>query len=257
MFFFLVKKAFFDGWDNLGTLILTNLGTVALMALGTSVPYALRNIPVLSIATLVVVLLAIFVYLGTASRITKEISDYKRPEFREIPRYFRETWKSSLAIGSAATGFVVVAVVGIRFYARVGNVLGIAAISLLFWASVVIGLALIWFFPVRDRLGGSFATVLRKSFLLLFDNTILTVLIGLWSLILLIMSGFLAFLMPGTGGIFLAWNDAMRLVLLKYDYLEENPEANRKRIPWDALLIDERERVGKRSLRDMIFPWKM
>ena len=48
----------------------------------------------------------------------------------------------------------------------------------------------------------------------------------------------------------------MKLRLYKYDYLEENPDAKRNDIPWDALLIDERERVGKRTLRGMIFPWK-
>jgi hypothetical protein len=55
----------------------------------------------------------------------------------------------------------------------------------------------------------------------------------------------------------LIWLQAgFKLRLLKYDYLENDSDANRKRIPWDALLIDERERVGKRSLRGMIFPWK-
>jgi hypothetical protein len=38
--------------------------------------------------------------------------------------------------------------------------------------------------------------------------------------------------------------------------LEENPDANRRKIPWDALLIDEKDRVGSRSIRGMIFPWK-
>ena len=44
--------------------------------------------------------------------------------------------------------------------------------------------------------------------------------------------------------------------MYKYDWLEANPEANRKKIPWDALLMDDKERVGKRTLRGMIFPWK-
>jgi hypothetical protein len=57
---------------------------------------------------------------------------------------------------------------------------------------------------------------------------------------------------------------------MKYDWLEENakepalageaadPAAKPKRpqIPWDALLIDERERTGTRSFKSFIFPWK-
>jgi len=53
------------------------------------------------------------------------------------------------------------------------------------------------------------------------------------------------------------WHQAaLKLRLKKYDYLEENPEANRKQIPWDALLIDERNKVGPRTFKGMIFPWK-
>jgi hypothetical protein len=43
--------------------------------------------------------------------------------------------------------------------------------------------------------------------------------------------------------------------MYKYDYLEKNP-GDRRRIPWDALLVEDRERVGKRTLKGMIFPWK-
>jgi len=43
---------------------------------------------------------------------------------------------------------------------------------------------------------------------------------------------------------------------MKYDWLEANPGADRRKIPWDALLIDEREKTGTRSLKNLIFPWK-
>jgi hypothetical protein len=50
------------------------------------------------------------------------------------------------------------------------------------------------------------------------------------------------------------------LRLLKYDWLEANPppEGSRKRrpIPWDVILIDEREKTGSRTFRNFVFPWK-
>ena len=61
---------------------------------------------------------------------------------------------------------------------------------------------------------------------------------------------------PGPVGVLLYLDEALRLRLLKYDYLEANPEADRKKIPWDALLIDEREKTGDRTLKNFIFPWK-
>jgi hypothetical protein len=71
-----------------------------------------------------------------------------------------------------------------------------------------------------------------------------------------ILSAFTAFLLPGLGSIVLLLQVATKLRIYKYDYLEENPEANRRKIPWDAILIDDKQRVGKRTLRGMIFPWK-
>lgn len=65
-----------------------------------------------------------------------------------------------------------------------------------------------------------------------------------------------ALLMPGLSSVLLARQGALRILMKKYDYLEEEPEANRRKIPWDALLVEERELVGHRSLKGMIFPWK-
>jgi len=45
-------------------------------------------------------------------------------------------------------------------------------------------------------------------------------------------------------------------MMYKYDYLEAEADADRKHIPWDELLYEERESVGNRSLKNMIFPWK-
>ncbi len=44
--------------------------------------------------------------------------------------------------------------------------------------------------------------------------------------------------------------------MFKYDYLESHPEVNRRQIPWEELLFDEREKIGPRTLRGMIFPWR-
>ena len=77
-----------------------------------------------------------------------------------------------------------------------------------------------------------------------------------YSIICLALSIFTIGIIPGLTGMQLASQDAMKLLMYKYDYLEENPDANPKHLPWDDLLYDEREKVGPRSLKSMIFPWK-
>ena len=65
-----------------------------------------------------------------------------------------------------------------------------------------------------------------------------------------------ATIIPGVSGISLSQQVAMKLLMFKYDFLEEHPNTPKKQLPWEELLFDERERVGKRTFKGMIFPWK-
>ena len=99
----------------------------------------------------------------------------------------------------------------------------------------------------------------KYRFLLFADNPGFSFSLALYNLVSLALSLFLALLMPGFAGVALASDDAMRLRMYKYDWLEQHPGLDaraRKDIPWDELLAEDRELVGKRTLKGMIFPWK-
>ncbi|AEF84173.1 hypothetical protein TREPR_0985 [Treponema primitia ZAS-2] len=121
-------------------------------------------------------------------------------------------------------------------------------------------LALQFCFPIRSRLDTKLPKVLKKCFIILLDNPLFCLLSGLFALLLLALSILLLLLAPGPAGILLFLDEALRLRLLKYDWLEANPGANqgrrRPQVPWEALLIEEREKTGSRSLKNLIFPWK-
>ena len=146
--------------------------------------------------------------------------------------------------------------IGVPFYSSLGNMLGLAAIVFLMWAVILFALASQYYFPVRAQLDDKLGKVLRKSFVLLFDNTFFTIFVAIGTILVAGISIFTALLIPGLTGVLIWLQVGLKLRLYKYDFLEEHPEANRKKIPWDALLIDDRERVGTRTLRGMIFPWK-
>ncbi len=91
----------------------------------------------------------------------------------------------------------------------------------------------------------------------MFDNLALTIyLCFIMVPVQMLLWPLTAFGAFGPAGIQLYMNSALRLLIFKYDWLEENPDAKRKDVPWYELLIDEKERVGKRTLKGMIFPWK-
>ncbi len=254
---FLVKKAFFDMWDHFLAVVILNLGFILIITLTPLAAQALAPLSVAgSLASFALGGALLFVYSGVASMAARDIANYERAEFKKVIGYLKETWKSSLIIGAIWLAVTVVVVFGFPFYAQIGGWIGLLALVFLFWAIVIWSLASQFYFPVRAQLDHEPRKVIRKSFVLFFDNTFFAIVLGVLTIVGFVLSGFTAFLIPGMTALLILHQVALKLRLLKYDYLEENPEASRRDIPWDALLIDERERVGKRTLRGMIFPWK-
>jgi uncharacterized membrane protein YesL len=256
MFGFLIKKTFFDMWDNMFRIIIMNLGYIAVLAIFFMLAPLLTAIPVLFFATLGVGIALFTVYTGAVSRMCSEIADYKQPGFRDFWGYIKESWPSSLLLALAVTAYVLIISVAFQFYGGMKSMVGPLAVALLFWVTVAWGLASQYFFPIQSRLDRKFRKIFRKTFLVFFDNPGFSISLLFTALVALVISVFTALLLPGISTLFLMWNVAFKLRLYKYDWLEQNPGANRKKVPWDALLVDDRERVGKRTLKGMIFPWK-
>ena len=258
MFFFLLKKAFFDAWDNLGALLLSNLAVTAVMMGGLWPMFKiLESRRIEAFIILPVLVLLLFAAVGTVSALMSILADYRRAAWSEVPAALGSTWKNSLLLGLIVTVFFGLSALGITYYTAVNNVLALAASALLFWVTLAVYLSVLWFFAVQNRLSGGLRKLIRKCFLITLDNLGLSLFTGLilvpLQMILWPLTAFGAF---GPAGIQLYMNGALRLLMFKYDWLEEHPDARRRDIPWYELLIDERERVGKRTLKGMIFPWK-
>lgn len=256
MFGFLIKKAFFNFWDSMLKVILLNLGFIIILGIGVYLPYLLRSVPVLSFITIFAAVILFNLYAGGASMYLGDVADYKSPEIRDLFKYIKEVWKSGLLLGIITCIQILLLVVAFPFYMSLGGILGMVAVSLLFWASLIWWLGSQFFFPTRKRLDTSSKKIIKKCFILFFDNTGFTIMLALGTAATFVISIFTALLLPGIAGILLWHQEALKLRLYKYDYLEKNPDANRKQIPWESLLYDDREKVGHRTLKGMIFPWK-
>lgn len=257
MLLFMVKKAFFDMWDNFLSVVLFNLGFIIILMIPIWLPAPIASFSLIG-ALLVQALGTIiaFVYAGTIAMMARDIVNYQKPEFKNLIVYLKETWVASVVLGLIYVAIGIIFKIGVPFYSALGNILGLAAIVFLMWAVVIFALASQFYFPVRAQLDDGIRTVLRKSFVIFFDNTLFAIVVAVGTIVTAGISVFTALLIPGLTGV-LIWHQAgLKLRLRKYDYLEEHPEANRRKIPWDALLIDDREKVGTRTLRGMIFPWK-
>ena len=253
---FLIKKNFFDLWDNLFKVVLINLGFLASIAFPVFVPTLFSSVPVLGMGALLIGILWCFVYLSAAALSLKNVSDYGNFGFAEFFANLKAIWPVGLVSGGFAfLGFILFTVV-IPFYLGMESMLGLMLAAIIFWSLITAVLALQFFFAVRFRLDAHITGAIKKCFIIFFDNPLFCIFSLVHNIFFLVISVPLAFLFPGPAGILLFLDEGLRLRLMKYDWLEVNPEADRRKIPWDVILIDEREKTGTRSLRNFIFPWK-
>lgn len=256
MFGFLIKKAFFDFWDNLYRVFLLNLGFLVLGSLISLAFIRSLGIPALSYAILLPGAALLFVYTGAASRLVREISDYGQPGFRDFLEHLAGSWLASLLF--FAVNALLIFLLGIAFqvYGGMQSFLGLLAAALLFWAGLVWAFACQFFFPIQSRLDRRFLKSLKKMLLVFLDNPFFSIGLFLIGVLLFVLSLFTAFLLPGPAAVLLWANVGFKLRLYKYDWLEQHPGSDRKQVPWEVLLREDRERVGPRTLKGMIFPWK-
>ena len=256
---FLIKKTFFDTWDNMFRIVLLNLGFVALAALPAFLP-SIIPIPALSIAVFAAGVLLCCIYLCAAAISVKAISDYGSFDIADFWANVIAGWPAGIAAGCTGCVLAILAGIIIPFYLDINSLLGILFAAIVFWTLLLSLVSLQFFFAIRARLDTKLIKVFKKCFIIFFDNPAFAIFTLMYALVMLALSIILALLLPGPAGILLFLDEALRLRLLKYDWLEANPQpeapSRRQNIPWDIILIEEREKTGTRSLRNFIFPWK-
>ena len=253
---FFVKKAFFDGWDNLFQLAAFNAVHLALFSAFIVLPAALGSGTFVMLAAGLLGVASISVWQAVCVGAMNEAAEYRTPSFKKALGSLKTALIPGLITGGIflLVGFSLT--VGIPFYLLQKNLLGMAAASLLFWISVAAILTMQYFLPLLTRRGGGIKANLKASMTLFLDNPGFSFFLFLHSTISLALSLVVAFLAPGPAGIALGASDAVKLRIKKYEWLEAHPGANRKKIPWEELLAEDKELVGTRTLKGMIFPWK-
>ncbi len=254
---FFLKKAFFDGWDNMISLIIINLGyLLVLLALyGAFSLMQIALLPAILVFILTVGLHAF--YAAGVHAITSTMVKGRRGEASSFWKAIPAMWRHALLLWAAESAALTILVFVIPFYLSLHSIFPMILAVLLFWVFLTITGATLYYYPLAMRFPqDSPRKTAKKAFVIVLDNLPFSIFLSIYHLILFVLSIFLATIIPGVAGLAVSRNGAFDLLMLKYDYLEEHPEADRKHLPWDDLLFEEREKVGHRSLRSIIFPWK-
>ena len=257
---FLLRKTLYDLWDNMFRIVTLNLGFAAAIAVPIFLPLLADRFLGSAVLGMVFSVLGIFIcsiYLAATAFSLKSVSDYGSFGFGDFFRNLKAAWPAGLVMGLFVVLIFLVATVIIPFYLSLESpVVGLALAAIIFWVTIFALLSFQFYFTVYARLGSNIKKSFKKCMIISLDNSGFSIFLLLHNIAALVLSVLFAFMFPGPAGILLYLDEALRLRLLKYDWLEANPDANRRKIPWDALLIEEREKTGTRSLKNFIFPWK-
>ena len=263
MFGFLIKKNFCDGWDNLLSVVIVNLifllvgfGLVFVNAFAYATETILFQILAVMI-TCIVASILIFAYGDTAAA----IADFKGIRLLDYFKSFPGVLKDATLFGLLISVVLMLSTFSIKYYFTESQTLfGFFLGAAIMWIDVFFFLSMISFLPIRSLMHNNFKKCLKKCFIIFFDNTGFTLAVAFYDLILVAFSVLFVGFLPSVSGILIANTNALRLRLYKYDYLEEHPELTtkkeRRQIPWEELIYDDREALGPRKLKSFIFPWK-
>jgi hypothetical protein len=253
---FLVKKTFFNFWDNMFSIILYNLGFLIVFTFGFTLLYFFGKDPRISMGILIISAFLFFLYMGGVSQLTQEISDNKRPSIKNLFKEIKSMWLPSLIMTIMSVLLYLNVTVGIPIYLSFKNVMGYAGASILFWLIILWLLAGQFFYPAAGKLTKKPVELMKKIFILFFDNLGFSIFVLIIALITSAISLPFFLFAPGISVLLLLHHNSVKFLLFKYDYLEQNPEASKKKIPWNVLLKEEKEILGHRTLKNTIFPWK-
>ncbi|MEN6500525.1 MAG: hypothetical protein ABFC65_08305 [Rectinema sp.] len=253
---FFLKKAFFDGWDNLYLLAGLNGVFLVLLLLFFVVPVALGAPMWLIIGFAALVIVVLSIWDVTVTNAMYAIADSKTVHFGDLKAAFFRSLKVGLIMGGMNLLFGVALAVALPFYLGQNATWAVFAGGVLFWAMILAMLILQYVPAIFARDGGTPRQAFKAALYLFIDNPGFSIFLLLWRILTFVISALTMLLAPGPAGTALASAVAVRLRMKKYRYLKENPGADRRHIPWDELLQEEKELVGKRTLKGMIFPWK-
>ena len=257
MFFSAIKKTFFDLWDHLFFALAVNLVfTLAVLGLA-SLSFLFQGLgPVGLFVFLPIPFLVASVLGGLATFWARDIAVQGSARFSDVLPHLARSWRPSLAFGAAwivlAAGFLF----GIPFYTSLNPIVGFVFGVIMAWA-VFFGAGMGLFYPgLNAQVEPKIGKLVKKSFLVFLANPWASLVMVIVLALSLVLSAVTLGFFPGILGISVWLQVCFKFIMAKYEWIEANPEADHKKVPWSAILAEDMEKVGPRSFKSLIFPWK-
>lgn len=257
MFRFAFKKTFFDLWDHLFFALAVNLVfTLATLGLS-SLSFLFQGLGALGLLIFVPLPFLLAAVLGgLATFWARDIAVQGSARFVDLPAHFAASWKTSLVFGLAWLVLAAGLLFGIPFYTNFNQIAGFIFGVVMAWL-VFFGAGMSLYYPgLNAQVEPNLRKLVKKSFLVFLANPWASLMMAFVLVVSVVLTIVTLGFFPGILGISLWLQVCFKFLMAKYEWMEANPDEDHKKVPWATLLADDMEKVGPRSLKSMIFPWK-
>jgi len=257
MFGYVIKKAFFDLWDNIILFIVSNLlFTLVLIAslIGISlafpvlrgISYMLVLLPLCVLSIIATIVQGYAWHVAAGNTLDRDIRK----------AILKKAMVPALFHALLVQVFLAGGLLGLPYYWALQPEIGFIYTIVYIWLCVVFVLASLFFYPVIFQLEAAPKVALKKSFLVFMHNPAAACSMVFGIILMTALSCITLGIFPGIAGLSL-WNQTtLRFLLAKHAYLEKNPaQPGDKLLPWNNIVSEDIQRIGKRSVRGLFFPW--
>lgn len=257
MFGYALKKAFFDLWDHLFFALAVNLAfTLSVLGMASLLVLFQGFGPGGLLLTVPIPFLLATLLGGTMTFWARDIVVQGSSRFVDFPAHFVSSWKTSLAFGLTwlilAAGFLF----GVPFYTGLNEIAGFVFGVVMAWLGFFAAGMSLYYPGLNAQIESNLTKLTKKSFLVFLANPWASLVLALGFVVGVVASVFTLGFFPGILGISIWLQVGFRFLMAKYEWVEANPEADPKKVPWAIVLKDDMDKVGPRSFKSLIFPWK-
>lgn len=254
---FWIKKSFWDGWDNLIPSFIYNIGCMAIVALYLFIVTGFGQDNVLVFFAITALFLLLFViYIFGVAGITRQWSLYT-PSWGQgfLDAIKENVGNIVLFYVIALLAFAIITIL-IPFYLQSMSFVGLFVAFLELWVVIVALMAMQYFVPLSIILNDRKPLfILKQCFVLTLDNKLFTLLLSIRTIFDFLISALSFFFIPGLSFLSLSHMDAVKLLHLRYKYMNEH-HTNKKDVNLFEMLKEEESNIGERNFRSLFKPWK-
>lgn len=254
---FLIKKSFYDGWDNLVPSFIYNIACMVLIALYVFIVSAVEEAQVMVFFGVSAVFLLLFcIYNFGVAGLTYRWSHYEGswgPGFIDgIRKHIPHILVLYLI---AVVAFFYLAILFPAYFAS-QSFFGFFIGCMSLWVIAFIAIASQYYIPLCFFLDGENPFfIIKQCFVLTMDNLLFTLFVSIKTVFDFLLSALSFFFIPGLSFISLSHMDAVKLLHLRYRWAKEH-SCPKKDVNIKQMLEEENANIGERTIRNFFRPWK-